>query len=279
MTQPPVRTAPTAGPATRSARAARPAARRRPVPAAGQPRPRQPARPAAAYGSRLPYGRRPSGSRRTARRRSARAAPPGGYGQPPQKKKGLLPWIIVGAAVLVSGVGVTLGRPADRRTTDRRRPGTAATSSSSSVAATSSVGASATRTPPPATCRAARRSPSRADEPRPVRGLRRGRARLGAGNGRRRLPDAPTTSRAPRCRTRPPPPRPTTGDPAWELGTYFYEQTLGGAGFTEGTFDSIDVQPSSGQRHAPRSPCSWTTASTFTLLVYVDPDLTVCDFF
>ena len=31
-------------------------------------------------------------------------------------------------------------------------------------------------------------------------------------------------------------------------------------------------------RTSPPSPCSWTTASPFTLLVYVGADLTVCDF-
>ena len=69
-----------------------------------------------------------------------------------------------------------------------------------------------------------------------------------------------------------------TGDPAWELATYFYEQTMGGAGFTEGTFDAVAYQPASNQDMATFA-LQLDSGEQFTLLVYVGPDLTVCDFF
>jgi hypothetical protein len=69
-----------------------------------------------------------------------------------------------------------------------------------------------------------------------------------------------------------------TGDPAWELATYFYEQTLGGAGFIEGTFDAVAYQSDSNQDMATFT-LQLDNGEQFTLLVYVGPDLTVCDFF
>jgi hypothetical protein len=68
-----------------------------------------------------------------------------------------------------------------------------------------------------------------------------------------------------------------TGDPAWELGTYFFEQTLGGVGFTEGTFDSV-VHHSDSNTDMATFTLQLDDGQSFTLLVYVTPDLTVCDF-
>ena len=66
-------------------------------------------------------------------------------------------------------------------------------------------------------------------------------------------------------------------DPAQELGTYFFEQILGGQGFTDGTFDSIIYN-----QEAASDIASFTlqleNGEEFLLLVYVQGDGTVCDF-
>ncbi len=67
------------------------------------------------------------------------------------------------------------------------------------------------------------------------------------------------------------------GDPAWELATYFFEQTLGGRGFTEGSFDSLEHDAVSGTDVATFT-LMLDDGEQFPLLVYVGPDLTVCDF-
>ena len=67
------------------------------------------------------------------------------------------------------------------------------------------------------------------------------------------------------------------GDPAWELGTYFFEQTLGGQGFSDGTFDSIMYSGASDTDIASFT-LQLDNGEEFLLLVYVQPDGTVCDF-
>jgi hypothetical protein len=66
------------------------------------------------------------------------------------------------------------------------------------------------------------------------------------------------------------------GDPAEVLGAYFYGETLGGQGFTDGTFDGVST---SGDQDVASFSLTLEDGSPFTLLVYVGPDLTVCDFF
>ena len=53
---------------------------------------------------------------------------------------------------------------------------------------------------------------------------------------------------------------------------------LGGVGFTEGTFDSIEYDEVSGA-DVGTFTLAMEDGGTFTLLVYVQEDLTVCDFF
>jgi hypothetical protein len=65
--------------------------------------------------------------------------------------------------------------------------------------------------------------------------------------------------------------------PAWTLGTYFFEQTLGGVGFTEGTFDGLVHDPASASDVATFT-LHLDSGEAFALLVYVGADLTVCDF-
>jgi hypothetical protein len=67
------------------------------------------------------------------------------------------------------------------------------------------------------------------------------------------------------------------GDPAWELGTYFFEQTLSGQGFTDGSFDSISYDSDSDTDIASFT-LQLDNGEEFLLLVYVLPDGTVCDF-
>jgi hypothetical protein len=66
------------------------------------------------------------------------------------------------------------------------------------------------------------------------------------------------------------------GDPAEVLAGYFYSETLGGQGFTDGTFDSVST---SGDQDVAAFSLTLEDGSPFTLLVYVGSDLTVCDFF
>ena len=54
-------------------------------------------------------------------------------------------------------------------------------------------------------------------------------------------------------------------------------ETLGGQGFTDGTFDGVSYLGST--RTSPSFSLTLEDGSTFLLLVYVDSDLTVCDFF
>jgi hypothetical protein len=68
-----------------------------------------------------------------------------------------------------------------------------------------------------------------------------------------------------------------SGDPAYELGRYFYEQVLGGVGFTGGTFDSIQYDDVT-NTDIGAFTLDLENGETFTLLVYVQEDLTVCDF-
>jgi hypothetical protein len=64
-------------------------------------------------------------------------------------------------------------------------------------------------------------------------------------------------------------------DPAEILAGYFYSETLGGQGWTTGTFDS--VSPAGDQDEAVFT-LTLEDGSEFTLLVYVGSDLTVCNF-
>jgi hypothetical protein len=66
------------------------------------------------------------------------------------------------------------------------------------------------------------------------------------------------------------------GDPAEILAGYFYSEVLGGQGFTDGTFDGVST---SGDQDVASFSLTLEDGSPFTLLVYVDSSLTVCNFF
>jgi hypothetical protein len=65
--------------------------------------------------------------------------------------------------------------------------------------------------------------------------------------------------------------------PAWTLGSYFFEQTLGGVGFTEGSLDAL-VHDAASASDVATFTLHLDSGEDFVLLVYVGPDLTVCDF-
>ena len=68
------------------------------------------------------------------------------------------------------------------------------------------------------------------------------------------------------------------GDPAYALGEYFFTVTLGGHGFTRGTFDTLEYQAGSDTDLASFT-LDLDNGESFLLLVYVSADGTVCDFY
>jgi hypothetical protein len=203
---------------------------------------------------------------------------PGPYGPPPQPpqppaKNNLLPWLIVGGAVLLSGIGIALvlllgGR--DSGTEDRAAASTTssapATTSSAEPSRESSLGDLPGGAQVAEPTQAAGNAFEGSDEVALawVDALADGDWQTAYDLSCAAVQDAATTAAA-------------GGDPAYELGRYFYEQTLGGVGFTEGTFDSIQYDETTGTDIGAFT-LALENGETFTLLVYVQPDLTVCDF-
>jgi hypothetical protein len=66
------------------------------------------------------------------------------------------------------------------------------------------------------------------------------------------------------------------GDPAEVLAAYLYGEILGGQGFTDGTFDTVTVE---GDQDRAEFSLVLEDGSTFLLYVYVDANLTVCNFY
>jgi hypothetical protein len=64
--------------------------------------------------------------------------------------------------------------------------------------------------------------------------------------------------------------------PAEYLATYFYQETLGGQGFTDGVFTDITFDSSSGY-DLVSADLTLEDGSTQSVTVAVDADLTVCD--
>ena len=67
------------------------------------------------------------------------------------------------------------------------------------------------------------------------------------------------------------------GDPAQELGSYFFQKALGGQGISGGTLDSIIYSPDAASDIASFT-LQLEDGEEFLLLVYVQGDGTVCDF-
>lgn len=225
-------------------------------PPPGQPSP---------YGQPGPYGQQgPSGP--------AGFGQQGPYGQPPQppQKKNLLPWFIVGGAVLLSGLGillvVLLGGD------DEPDPQNAA-SNSTSAASSSSSGASEPVAELPGGAQVAEEEPG-TDQGRYagsgdvalawVEAMAQGEFQTAYDLSCAEVQEAAAGAAA-------------GEDPAWELGTYFFEQTLGGQGFTDGSFDGVSYSEVSDTDVASFT-LQLDNGESFLLLVYVEPDGTVCDF-
>jgi len=234
----------------------------------------QPSDPSRPYGQPAPYGQQPPyGSPPL----GPGGYPPGGYGQPPQEKKSLLPWIIVGTAVLVSGVGILLvfllrgdgDQPSDNQAATSSSSSSAATSSSAEPSQESATGdlPGGAQVAEPATDGDGQFEGSGDVALSWVQAMADGEFQTAYDMSCAEVQDAAAAASVG-----------NTEDPAWELGSYFFEQTLSGAGFTEGTFDSLTYQEASNQDLASFT-LQLDTGDTFTLLVYVGPDLTVCDFF
>jgi hypothetical protein len=205
-------------------------------------------------------------------------AQPNPYGPPPQPprppKKNLLPWLIVGGAVLLSGIGIMLvvlftGNDSPRVDTTARTessPPPPAPSSSAEPSRESAMGdlpGGAQVAEPSATVGGAFAG-SDSVAFTWVDAMADGDWQTAYDLSCTAVQDAATTAAA-------------GGDPAYELGRYFYEQTLGGVGFTGGTFDSIQYDDVTGTDIGAFT-LSLQNGETFTLLVYVQEDLTVCDF-
>jgi hypothetical protein len=204
----------------------------------------------------------------------------GPYGPPPQPpqppRKNLLPWLIVGGALLLAGIGIALVLLFTGGDSEPARDVEAADTTTT----TSESASPSSAEPTPEEDDAALPGGAQvAEEPVSVGGAFAGSDAvafswvdaLADGNWQTaydlscaEVRDASTVAAA-------------GGDPAYELGRFFYTQTLGGVGFTGGTFDSITHDPTTNTDMAVFT-LAMEDGTSFTLLVYVQPDLTVCDF-
>jgi hypothetical protein len=208
-----------------------------------------------------PYGQPPTGY--------------GPYGRPPEppRKNNVLPWLIVGAAVLLSGLGillVVLLRDGDSTAPQNAAAGSTTAASSSSAGAEASAPVHGDL---PGGAQVAEQQNS-ADQSRFegsadvalawVQAMADGEFQTAFDLSCADVQASATEAAA-------------GGDPAWELGTYFFEQTLSGRGFSDGSFDSIEYDQTSDTDIASFT-LQLDTGEEFLLLVYVLPDGTVCDF-
>jgi hypothetical protein len=194
------------------------------------------------------------------------AAPP-----PPPKRTNLLPWLIVGGAVLLSAIGILLVvLLRGDGTTDVPR------------AATSSSAATASSTAPSSSPAAHGGLPGGAQVADQNTG---GQARF-AGSDQIALTwvqamadrDFRTAYDLSCADVRQSATDAAAGDdPAPTLGSYFFERTLSGHRFSDGTLDSIIYSQDSDSDIASFT-LQLDDGEEFLLLVYVQSDGTVCDF-
>ena len=186
---------------------------------------------------------------------------------PPPPRKNLLPWLIVGGAVLLSGLGILLVlllRP------DRAGPEAAPLSSRTAISTPSTAP------------RTHRDLPGGAEVAHEDTG---GRARFDGSDqvalswvqamadGDFRTVYDLSCADVQRSATD----AAAGGDPAEELGTYFFERTLSGRRFTAASFDSI-IYNSDADSDIASFTLQLDNGEEFLLLVYVQGDGTVCDF-
>lgn len=196
---------------------------------------------------------------------------PGGYGTPPRRNN-VLPWLIVGAAVLLSGLGLLLvvlltgdddGTPAAATA----RPADSSTSAPAPPPPTRDTGGVAGGAVPTGSADAGSEARYAGSEEVALAWVQA----IADGDF-----EAAFASSCPEVQQAAVDADDGSG-PAWALGTYFFEQTLGGVGFTEGSFDSL-VHDAASASDVADFTLQMDGGEVFTLLVYVGPDLTVCDF-
>lgn len=229
------------------------------------PGPFGPYGPSGQYPQQPPYGQQPGGYGQQGYGQPGPYSPP-----PPPQKKNLLPWLIVGGAVVLSGLGillVVLLRGDDS-------PDTVDVATNSTAPATSSsADASASHADLPGGAQVAEEQNS-ADQSRYegsadtalawVQAMAEGEFQTAYDLS---CADVQASAAA----------AATGGDAAGELGRYFFEQTLSGRGFSDGTFDSI-LYSEAADSDVASFTLQLDDGQEFLLLVYVQPDGTVCDF-
>ena len=209
-----------------------------------------------------PYGRHPA---------YGQGAP---YGQPPQlppPRRNLLPWLIVGGAVLLSGLGllpVILLRGGGTGTGDAAAGSTAP---ASSAPATSASAASRGHLPGGAQVADQHTGSGQARFDGSDR-VALGWVQAMADGDFQTAYDLSCTDVQQSATD-----AAAGDDPASTLGTYFFERTLSGQGFSEGSLDSIIYNKDSDSDIASFT-LQLDNGEEFLLLVYVQSDGTVCDF-
>jgi hypothetical protein len=218
------------------------------------------------YPQQPPYGQQPGGYGQPTYGQPGPYSPP-----PPPPKKNLLPWLIVGGAVVLSGLGILL--VVLLRGDDSPVPqATNSTAPAASSSAEASAG-DATHADLPGGAQVAEEQDS-ADQSRYERSADTALAWVQAmAKGEFQTAYDLSCAEVQTAATQAEP----GADPAWSLGTYFFEQTLGGQGFSDGTFDSI-IYSQASDTDVASFTLQMDDGQEFLLLVYVQPDGTVCDF-
>jgi hypothetical protein len=214
--------------------------------------------------------------------------PPGAYGPPPYGSPGgppaygappprnnVLPWLIVGAAVLLSGLGLLLVflLTSDGEPSPAAAPAPTAASSTSAPAPPTRPteaggllgGATAGGSPDAVDVASPGRYEGSADVALAwVQAMADGDFEAAFAGSCAEVQQAAADAD-------------DGSGPAWTLGTYFFEVTLDGVGFTEGTFDGL-VHDAASASDVATFTLYLDSGEAFVLLVYVGADLTVCDF-
>lgn len=197
---------------------------------------------------------------------------PGPYGQPPRKTN-LVPWLIAGGAVLLSALGillVVLLRDAGSRTPTAAMSSAAVPSSSSAAAAGPSgprhagLPGGAHVADKDTGAGRARFARSGATALAWVRAMADGEFRTAYDLSCAEVKQSATAAAE-------------GGDPARSLAASFFEHTLSGRGFTDGSFDSVMYNSASDSDIASFT-LRLDDGEEFVLLVYVQSDGTVREF-